>query len=65
MYIFGYLFQKWDFKGSSKKRAHRQKTFFGGGRPPLPSFLKVSMILKFWMFHSNLFHSIQKQPPKL
>ena len=29
MYIFGYFFQKGHFKGSSKKRAHRQK-FWGG-----------------------------------
>ena len=79
MYIFGYLFQEWHFKGSSKKRAHRKKTFFWGGGSDDPpalllrracntwpnSFLKVSIILKFLMLHSNLFHSIQKQPPKL
>ena len=40
MYIFGYLFQKWDFKGSSKKRAHRQKTFFLGGATSPALFFK-------------------------
>ena len=29
--IFGYFFQKGYFKGSTKKRAHRQKTLRGGG----------------------------------
>ena len=78
MYIFGYLFQKWHFKGSSKKGHIEKKLFWGGESDDPPalllrracntwpnSFLKVSIILKFLMLHSNLFHSIQKQPPKL
>ena len=39
MNIFGYFLQKVHFQGSSKKRAHRQKTLGGGGRadnPPAP-----------------------------
>ena len=35
MYIFGYFFQKGHFKGSSEKRAHRQKTL-GRLTTPLP-----------------------------
>ena len=31
MYTFGYFFQNGPFKGSSKKRAHQQKTLGGGG----------------------------------
>ena len=45
MYVFGYFFQKGHFKGSSKKRAHRQKTsFLGGGAddPPAPENLNCN-----------------------
>ena len=31
IYIFSYFFQKEHFKGSSKKRAHRQKSIGEGG----------------------------------
>ena len=31
MYIFGYFIQKGNFKGSSKKSAHRQKALGRGG----------------------------------
>ena len=33
MYIFGYFFQKGHFQGSSKQRAHRQKTLAGTDDP--------------------------------
>ena len=36
MEIFGYLFKKGHFKGSSEKRAHQQKIFGGTDDPPAP-----------------------------
>ena len=45
IYIFSYFFQKEHFKGSSIKRAHRQKTIGEGGgnddplSPPAPEGL--------------------------
>ena len=51
MYIFGYFFQNGHFKGSSEKRAHRQKTLGGGGddgrsAPPAPEgMVNISHII--------------------
>ena len=47
MNIFCYFFQKGHFNGSSEKGAHRQKTFFLGGRltTPLPSPATEGLIL--------------------
>ena len=66
MYIFGYFFQKGHFKGSSKKRAHRQKFWGGSWRPnghppPTPPLLRTACTLdkritsksqfrEFWVF---------------
>ena len=36
MCIFGYFFQKEHFQGSSRKRAHQQKTLAGLTTPLLP-----------------------------
>ena len=57
MYIFGYFFQKGHFKGSSKKRAHRQKFWGGSWRPnghPLPLLRSGRPVLWIKGSHQNL-----------
>ena len=39
MCIFGYFFQKGNFKGSSNKRAHLQKALVGGADDPQEFFV--------------------------
>ena len=62
MYIFRYFFQKGHFQGSSKKRAHWQKLFLGGGggaatplSPPAPEGLCSLPPLLFSLKH-NAWH---------
>ena len=62
MYFFGYFFQKEYFKGSSEKRAHRQKPL-GGTDNPIPLLLRRACI--YILIVTRLFNAKLKPYVKL
>ena len=53
MYIFGYFFQKGHFLGSSKKRAHWQKTLGWGGTDDPPALSAPESLQNCATTHGN------------